>query len=178
MLILQDRQNAVSASFQGVYENHASLIRFLNALDMPVPPAFLAATNIALNDQLRKALEQPVIDLEAVKSSLREAEASHATLNTTALEFILRKRIEDSAHAFAAQRESPETLKNLHFLLDLGSQLPFQVNMSEAQNVSFKPLIDAATHVNGNGNGNGASGSRRDEIVAVMERLQIHNPEL
>ncbi len=177
-LILQDRQNAVSASFQGVYENHASLIRFLNALDMPVPPAFLAATNIALNDQLRKALEQPSIDTEAVKSSLREAEASRATLNTTALEFILRKRIEESAHAFAETPGSADALKNLHFLLDLSSQLPFQVNLFEAQNVSFKPLVDAATHANGNGNGNGAAGLRRDEIVAVMERLQIHNPEL
>jgi alpha-amylase/alpha-mannosidase (GH57 family) len=179
-LVLQDRQNAVSASFQGVYENHASLIRFLNALDMPVPPAFLAATNIALNDQLRKALEQPVIDLEAVKSSLREAEASRATLNATALEFILRKRIEDSAHAFAAKPDSCDALKNLHLLLDLSSQLPFRVNLSEVQNVSFRPLIDAATHLNGNGNGNGNgnSGLRRDEIVAVMERLQIHNPEL
>jgi hypothetical protein len=175
---LQDRQNAVSASFQSVYENHASLIRFLNALEMPVPPAFLAATNIALNDQLRKALEQPVIDLEAVKSSLREAEGSHAALNATALEFVLRKRIEESAHAFAAKPDSFDALTNLHLLLDLSAQFPFRVNLSEVQNVSFKPLIDAAAHLNGNGNGNGNSGARRDEIIAVMERLQIHNPEL
>jgi hypothetical protein len=30
---------------------------------------------------------------------------------------------------------------------------------------------------NGNGNGNGAPALCREEISAVMERLQIHNPE-
>ncbi len=172
-LILQDRQNSVSSSFRGVYENHASLIRFLGSLDLPVPPAFRAATNIALNDQLRKALEQPAIEAESVRSALREAESSHAALNNTALEFIMRKRIEESAHSFAEHPDDPEALKRLNFMLDLSAGLPFSVNLSEVQNVSFKPLTQAVIHPNGN-SGNAAW---KQDVAAVLEKLQIRNPE-
>jgi alpha-amylase/alpha-mannosidase (GH57 family) len=172
-LILQDRQNSVSSSFHGVYENHASLIRFLGSLDLPVPPAFRAATNIALNDQLTKALEQPVIDAESVRSALREAEASHAALNATALEFIMRKRIEESAYSFAEHPADPETLKRLNFMLDLGASLPFSVNLSGVQNVSFKPLTEAVLHPNGNS----GSAAWKQDVASVLEKLQIRSPE-
>jgi alpha-amylase/alpha-mannosidase (GH57 family) len=176
-LILKDRQNSVSAQFHSVYESNASLIRFLNASDLPVPPAFLAATNIALNDQLRDALEKPAIDIESVKSSMREAEASHATLNTTHLEYILRKRIEESARAFAEHPDDAEALRNLNFLLDLSSSLPFSVNLSEAQNVSFRPLVEAVTHVNGKAKTDPSAAAHKAEIAAVLDKLQIRNPE-
>ena len=86
-LILKDTLSSVGASFKGVYENQAALMRFLSGLGVPVPPALLSAASIALNSQLQQAIERPEIDGTAVQSLVREAAANRVSLDDTTLEY-------------------------------------------------------------------------------------------
>jgi hypothetical protein len=175
-LILKDTLNSVSASFRGVYENQAALMRFLSGLGVPVPAALNSAASIALNSQLQRALERPEIDGAVVQSVVREAVANHVGLDDTTIEYTMRRRLEQQAAVLAAKPEDLSELKRLHSMLDISAGLPRPAVLWEVQNLCFAPLSR-----NGNGNGNGAERSDDpvlqewySEAVAVRERLHIH----
>ena len=54
-LILKDSLGTLSGSFRSMYEHQAPLMRFLNSLSVPVPPAFISLAGVALNNQLQQA---------------------------------------------------------------------------------------------------------------------------
>jgi alpha-amylase/alpha-mannosidase (GH57 family) len=172
-LILKDTLGTVSGSFRSMYENQAPLMRFLNTLSVPVPPAFVSVAAVALNSQLQQALERPDVDAVAVKALLREAELNKVALDKTTLEFTIRKRLEAQASAFHQNPNDFETLKRLHTLLDVASELPFPVQLWEAQNLCFAPLVQAPTNHNGTGPNNE---EWVRELVAVREKLHIQGP--
>jgi hypothetical protein len=156
-----------------MYEHQAPLMRFLNSLSVPVPPAFISLAGVALNNQLQQALDRTDIDAAAVRALLRETELNRVTLDEPTLEFTLRKRLEEQASAFGKNPDDFETLKRLHTLLDVATELPFSVQLWEAQNLCFAPLTKAPTNHNGSGPSN-EDWAR--ELVAVREKLHIQGP--
>jgi Domain of unknown function (DUF3536)/Glycosyl hydrolase family 57 len=179
-LILKDTLNSVSSSFGNVYESQAALIRFLNALGVPVPPALLAASTVALNSQLQQALERLDIDAAVVKSLLREASANHVTLDTTTLEYTMRRRLEDQSLVFARNPEDLAALKRLHAMLDIAAGLPLDVHLWRVQNLSFAHLANRTAGHNGSGrppNDSSAAQEWSRELSAVREQLNIRGTQ-
>jgi len=178
-LILKDTLNTVSASFSSVYENQAVLIRFLNALNVPVPPALVAASTVALNGQLQQALERPEIDTAVVKNLLREASANHITLDSTTLEYTMRKRLEEQSALFAGKPRDLGALKRLHAMLDIALTLPFPVYLWRVQNLSFAQLVNgtaARARVGGRPQETAEIQEWSRERAAVREQLHIRGP--
>jgi alpha-amylase/alpha-mannosidase (GH57 family) len=179
-LILKETLNSVSASFGSVYEHQAALIRFLNTLGVPVPPALRAASSVALNSQLQQALGRPDIDAAAVKTLLHEAAANHVTLDTTTLEYTMRKRLEEQSELFARNPKDIEVLKRLHAMLDVALTLPFQVYLWRVQNLSFAHLVNRASGPNGSRDQSQKTSADQDwgrEVSAVQEQLQIRGTQ-
>ena len=176
-IILNETVASLSTSFRNMYESQASLIRFLNSLAVPVPDTVRSVAAIALNSQLRQALEKPDLDVAGINGLLREAKLNNAQLDSTTLEFIMRRRLEAQAAVFHDRPEDLDSLKRLHTLLDIAGELPFPVPMWTAQNLTFERLT---TNHNGK-NGKGAEDPVHQEWVrelsAVCEKLHIHGPE-
>jgi hypothetical protein len=171
--ILKDTLGTVSGSFRSMYEHQAPLIRFLNTLSVPVPPAFVSVAAVALNSQLQQALDRADVDAAGVKALLREAELNKITLDNATLEFTIRKRLEEQACVFGRNPDDFEALKRLHALLDVATGLPFPVELWEAQNLCFAPLTKAPPDHNGTGP---SHGDWARELVAVREKLHIQGP--
>jgi alpha-amylase/alpha-mannosidase (GH57 family) len=179
-LILTDTLNTVSASFSNVYENQAALIRFLSALNVPVPSALIAASTVALNSQLKEVLERPEIEANDVKNLLREAAANHVTLDSTTLEYTMRKRLEEQAAVFARNPRDLGALKRLHAMLDIALALPFPVYLWRVQNLSFNQLVNGtAARARVGGQAQEAAEAREwsRELAAVREGLHIRGPQ-
>jgi hypothetical protein len=172
-LILKDTLGTVSGSFRTMYEHQAPLIRFLNTLAVPVPQAFVSVAAVAINNQLQQALDRPDIDSTTVKALLREAALNKIALDQDTLEFTIRKRLEEQASVFGRNPDDFESLKRLHTLLDIATDLPFSVQLWEAQNLCFMPLTKTPTNHNGTGPSN-EDWAR--ELVAVREKLHIQGP--
>ncbi|HTS11200.1 MAG TPA: DUF3536 domain-containing protein [Candidatus Limnocylindrales bacterium] len=178
-LILQDMLGSISASFRGIYENQAALMRFLSALGIPVPGALLSVAGIALNSQLIQALERPDLDAASVDSLLREARTTRVTLDATTLEYAMRKRLEAQAAVFAEHPESLDALKRLHSMLDIAVALPSPVTLWEVQNLCFAPLTRADLPRLDPAANPGDASLREEwtrELNAVRERLRIRGP--
>jgi hypothetical protein len=142
-LIINDSINSAAAVYRTVFDSQAPLIRFLNGLDIPVPNALKSAAEIALNNQLQEVLDKPELDYDSIHGLLREAAASKISLDATTLEYKLRKRIESEATQFAANPSDVATAERMIKLLDLLPSLPFQVQLWEAQNRVYRPLLSA-----------------------------------
>jgi alpha-amylase/alpha-mannosidase (GH57 family) len=142
-LILNDSLTSAAAAYRTIYENQAPLIRFLNSLNIPVPAAFKAAADVAINSQLRQSFERPDLDADNIQSYLKEAATSRVPLDTTTLEFTIRRRLEEQAARFAEHPDDMENVQRFRKQLELAQTLPFPVTLWEVQNISYAPLMKA-----------------------------------
>ena len=177
-LILNESLNSAAAIYRTVFENQAPLIRFLNGLDIPVPNALKSAAEISLNSQLQQLLQRPELDSEGIQGFLREAAASKISLDTTTLEYQVRKRLEKEAADFAANPNDAAATGRILKLLDLIPLLPFQVVLWEAQNVVYRPLL-AAFQQNGwhSPGADPSSVQRHAELNRLATQLRILLPQ-
>jgi hypothetical protein len=109
---------------------------------------------------------------------LREAAATKITLDSTTLEYKVRKRLEKDAADFAANPSDPVLIERMIKLLDLIPTLPFPVVLWEAQNVVYRPLITAFQQ---NGWHSPAEDpgavKRHDDLNRLASQLHILLPE-
>jgi alpha-amylase/alpha-mannosidase (GH57 family) len=142
-LLLNDSLTTAAAAYKNIYDNQAPLIRFLNSLAIPVPAAFRAAADVAINSQLRQSIERSDVDGDNIQSYLKEAATSQVALDTTTLEFAMRRRLEAQAATFAEHPDDIEIVQRFRKQLDIARSLPFPVTLWEAQNISYAPLMKA-----------------------------------
>ena len=177
-LLLKDSLNSASAAYRTIYENQAPLIRFLNGLSIPVPPAFKAAADIALNGQLRQAFEQLELDKDSIQGYLREAANTQVALDIITLEYVIRKRLEKDANDFAAHPDELKAVQELIKLLELIKSLPFSVVLWEAQNIVYRPLIKVMEeHRRELEKGDPVAQNWMNELSALREKLRILGTE-
>jgi alpha-amylase/alpha-mannosidase (GH57 family) len=177
-LILEDSVNSAAAVYRTFFESQAPLIRFLNGLDIPVPNALKSAAEIALNNQLQRALDKPELDIDLIRGLLREAASEKITLDATTLEYKVRKRLEADAAAFAADPSDLAAADRMMKLMELFPSLPFPVTLWEAQNLSYRPLVTAYQQ---NGwhaqNPDPAALQRHEELKRLASQLHILLPQ-
>jgi alpha-amylase/alpha-mannosidase (GH57 family) len=177
-LLLKDSIHSAAAAYRTIYENQAPLLRFLNGLSIPVPPAFKAAADIALNSQMRQAFEQTELDRESIQGYLREAANTQVTLDITTLEYVIRQRLEKEAIEFAAHPGDVKTVQALIKLLEVIRFLPFPIALWEAQNAAYGPLIKAAEeHRQDLEKGDTVAQNWMSDLSALRENLRILGTE-
>jgi alpha-amylase/alpha-mannosidase (GH57 family) len=173
-LILNDSLTSAAAAYRTIYENQAPLIRFLNSLNIPVPTAFKAAADVAINSQLRQSFERPDLDADNIQSFLKEAATSRVPLDSTTLEFTIRKRLEEQAARFAEHPDDMENVQRFRKQLELAQTLPFPVTLWEVQNISYGPLMKAIEERRlGAENNDPEASTWMKELTALRDGLRI-----
>jgi alpha-amylase/alpha-mannosidase (GH57 family) len=176
-LVLQESLKEAAAAYRSVYEHHAALIRFLIGLGIPLPKAFEAAAELTLNAQVRLAFERAELDLEGIRSLLKEAVNMKAALDVQTLEYVVRRRLEEEAAQVAAHPAEIETVRRLNRLLDLVASLPFKPNLWQTQNVIYAALNKPNSEVSSGTEPQPSNGeARAREVASLRERLSLRNP--
>src|SRR5712664_893288 len=173
--VLNESLASASAAYREIFENHAPLIHFLNNLGIPIPAAFQSAAEIALNSQLKQAIERAELDIDGIQGSLKEAAATRVKLDVSGLEYALRTRLEKEADAFARQPADLDRAQSFRKLLEFAAILPFPVNLWEVQNFCYRPLIQAMDELNLQAEKDYAAvQSTLIELAMIREKLHIH----
>lgn len=173
--ILGESLGSALAAYRGIYDTHASLIRFLNSLNIPVPPAFQAAAEMVLNNHLQQAFERSELDPDSIQSYLREAAASRVKLDVSGLEYAMRTRLEREAAQFAKQPGDKEAVQHLRKLLEFASTLPFSVNLWEVQNLCYRPLIQAMDALRPEAEKDPMAQATLNDLSVLREKLCINH---
>lgn len=136
--ILEHTLGEAEAVYKQLYENHAPLMRFLGELRTPVPKAFQFSAEYTLNRYLQRMLNQPDIELPRVRTLLEDARRNKIDLDTTTLEFTLRKNIERIGSQLLRDPRDPAALHRLHTALMATRLVPFPVTLWTVQNIGYE----------------------------------------
>ncbi|GAC1424017.1 MAG: DUF3536 domain-containing protein [Acidobacteriaceae bacterium] len=126
-------------SLRKIYEDHASLLRFLTESGMAAPPALALAANFALNASLRRAIEADPFEPAEIFSQLARAAADQVTLDTQTLAFSAGQRMKWAMvklEAVVDAGRAPEQALNAALsIAQTVRALPFEANLWQAQNI-------------------------------------------
>jgi alpha-amylase/alpha-mannosidase (GH57 family) len=138
--VLESSLTDAERAYRRLYEDNASLMRFLIAQDLPLPRAFRLAAEFVLNLDLRAALSAGAVDLERARSLLDEAEAAAVQLDSGGLGYAVERALEALAHSFVEHPRDIERLEQWAEMASLTEALPFDVNLWKTQNVFYDLL--------------------------------------
>jgi alpha-amylase/alpha-mannosidase (GH57 family) len=139
-LILNSTLWDIENSLTTIYEDHASLLHYLSQAGLPKPPALALAAGFAINAGLRRTMEGDPIDQAQLRSFLSLAKADQIQLDSTNLSYIADQRMK---RAMVELQMSSGSLEMLERALALGHtliELPFELNLWQAQNIWYEIL--------------------------------------
>jgi alpha-amylase/alpha-mannosidase (GH57 family) len=139
-LILNSTLWDIETSLTTIYEDHASLLHYLSQAGLPKPPALALAAGFALNAGLRRALGTDTIDQALVRSLLIAAKADQVPLETVALSYLVDQRMKLAMVELQISNGSLEKLDRALTLARNMAELPFELNLWQAQNIWYEIL--------------------------------------
>jgi alpha-amylase/alpha-mannosidase (GH57 family) len=126
-------------SLRKIYEDHASLLRYLTESGMSAPPALAIAANFAINSSLRRALESDTFDTDEIQTLFARAAADQITVDTPLLAFTAGERMKRAMVALEAAATNDRAMMTaLRAALNVATglrTLPFDVNLWQSQNI-------------------------------------------
>ncbi|HEX4285513.1 MAG TPA: DUF3536 domain-containing protein [Terracidiphilus sp.] len=139
-LILNSTLWDIESSLTNIYEDHASLLHFLAQAGLPKPPALSLAASFAINAGLRRALESEPIDLASLRSLLQMAKADQVPLEKANLSYIADQRMKRAMVELQLSGGSLEMLDRAVALARRLAEMPFDLNLWQAQNIWYEIL--------------------------------------
>jgi alpha-amylase/alpha-mannosidase (GH57 family) len=139
-LILNSTLWNIESSLTTIYEDHASLLHYLSQAGLPKPPALTLAAGFAINAGLRRALEGDPIDQAQLRSFLSLAKADLVQLEAATLSYIADQRMKRAMIELQMSAGSPEMLDRALSLARILVELPFDLNLWQAQNIWYEIL--------------------------------------
>ena len=139
-LILNSTLWDIESSLTNIYEDHASLLHYLSQAGLPKPPALTLAAEFAINAGLRHALEGEPIDQALLRSFLQLAKADKVPLDTATLSYIADQRMKRAMVELQMSAGSLEMLDRALTLAHTLIELPFELNLWQAQNIWYEIL--------------------------------------
>jgi len=139
-LILNSTLWDIESSLTTIYEDHASLLHYLSQAGLPKPPALALAASFAINAGLRRALEADSIDQAQVRSFLSLAKADQVPLEAATLSYIVDQRMKRAMIELQMSSGSMEILDRALALSRTLMELPFELNLWQAQNIWYEIL--------------------------------------
>jgi hypothetical protein len=85
------------------------------------------------------------IDVDRVREDAGEIQKWNVTLNSVALEFIIRRRLERTMHALQEDQDNAQRLSELLVLVEAILLLPVDVNLWQTQNMYWTMLHTRAS---------------------------------
>ena len=139
-LILNSTLWDIENSLTTIYEDHASLLHFLSQEGLHRPPALTLAAGFAINAGLRHALESDPVDVAQMRSFLTLAKADQVPLESTNLSYIDDQRMKRTMVELQMSGGSLEMLDRALALARTLVELPFELNLWQAQNIWYEIL--------------------------------------
>jgi alpha-amylase/alpha-mannosidase (GH57 family) len=139
-LILNSTLWDIENSLTSIYQDHASLLHYLSQAGLPKPPALTLAAGFAINAGLRRTLESDPVDVAQLRSYLSLAKSDQVVLDIPTLSYIADQRMKRVMSELQMSAGSIEILERALVLARALSELPFEPNLWQAQNIWYELL--------------------------------------
>ena len=134
-LILNSTLAEVETSLIAIYEDHASLLHFLSLANAPKPPALAMAASFAVNAGLRRALSADPMNVVEARTYLALATADQISLDQKLLSYLADQQMKRAMDRLSSHPGIPENLETASQAAQALRELPFELNLWQAQNI-------------------------------------------
>jgi alpha-amylase/alpha-mannosidase (GH57 family) len=148
-IILDSTLLDIENSLATIYEDHASLLHYLSRAGLPKPSALSLAAGFAVNAKLRHAMESAPLDQAVLHSYISLAKADQIPLDTVMLSYIADKRMKAVMVELQMSSGSLEILDQALALARTLLELPFELNLWQAQNIWYEILRTSSYSLTG-----------------------------
>jgi alpha-amylase/alpha-mannosidase (GH57 family) len=124
--------------YRQLYDNHVSLMRFINDSSSRIPKSLAVAGEIVVNHDLKVEFGRAQLDYDAIQALIEEAERAGIALESDTLEFTLRRNLERMADMLADDPADIHLLQELTRGVEMASELPFVVRFQQIQNIHYQ----------------------------------------
>ena len=132
--VLRESEADVEGGYRRMYEQYAPLMRFIANLHMPLPKAFGAVAEFALNSLLAEELQNDPLNPDRLRNLFEDAKAGHVPLDLALMEMNLRRNLERRSAELVEDPCNLELLARLETGLSLIAELPFELHLWKLQN--------------------------------------------
>jgi alpha-amylase/alpha-mannosidase (GH57 family) len=139
-IILNSTLRDIESSLKTIYNDHASLLHYLAHAGLPKPAALSLAAGFAVNVGMRNALESDPVDIAVVRSFIDMAKDDDIALDTPTLSYISDMRMKRAMVELQMSSGSLEALERALSLARTLVELPFELNLWQAQNIWYEIL--------------------------------------
>jgi alpha-amylase/alpha-mannosidase (GH57 family) len=139
-IILNSTLWDIENSLTKIFQDHASLLHYLAQSGLPKPPALTLAAGFAINAGLRRALESDSIDVAQLRFFLTLAKSDQVALDHSTLSYIADQRMKRTMIELLESTGSLEVLEKALGLARGLSEMPFEINLWQAQNIWYEIL--------------------------------------
>jgi alpha-amylase/alpha-mannosidase (GH57 family) len=139
-IILDQTLSETVANHRGIYNQHASMMRFLSGMDFPLPEPLYASARVALNAELHRAVSAESLEASAIRGLLEEGNTIGIPLESADIGLALQKRIDAIANDFREKPDALDLLRRFEEAVEMGHDLPFEVLFWGAQNIYYELL--------------------------------------
>ena len=142
-IILDQTLSETEGSHRGIYKQHASMMRFLSGIGIPLPEPLHASAKVALNAELRRAISAENVEAAVVRGLLEEGNTIGIPLESAGVGLALQRRIDAIATDFREKPDDLDLLRRFAEAVEMGRDLPFEVLFWGAQNIWYDLLKSA-----------------------------------
>ena len=134
-LILTSTLSELEEDYRKIHDRHASLMRFLKDMNIPLPQALVCAADFYLNTSLRKTFARDALNQAKIDNLLEEAEALGINLENEGLRYVLEKNLDRAAMELQTNPTDTSRLDLLVTMTHQARSLPFFVDLWKLQNI-------------------------------------------
>jgi alpha-amylase/alpha-mannosidase (GH57 family) len=138
--IIEENLTQSEEAFSRLYDDDASLLRFLVSLDIPLPTVFRATASATISSRLRRELEADSLNVGRIHSLIEQARVTKTEIQTDAVAYSLKRSIDRMARFFETAPMNLRTIDDLLAAVNLARSLSFHVDLWKAQNAYYRVL--------------------------------------
>ena len=135
--ILRSTLDDAEASFRQIYEDNYGTMNFLHEVSYPLPSPLLAATELILNTDIRKVLEEEKPDLDKLKQLISAVKRWTVNIDKPTLSFAANSMINTLSEKLNLNSNDLSIIEALEHTIRLLRLLPLELDLSTSQNIYF-----------------------------------------
>jgi alpha-amylase/alpha-mannosidase (GH57 family) len=136
--ILRNNMEQAGGMLRVIFENNASMLRFLHNIGAPQPEILRAVGSYVVGGELKQLLDEDVSDPAKLLRVVDDAVAHNLNLDEKSILLSLNRAIENRVHHLTGTGDDLQAMNALIAMTKLADELPFQVNFWQAQNVIYQ----------------------------------------
>ncbi len=132
----------VETMYRHFYDNHASIMTYINNLSIPLPRPLHKTIEYIVNSNLKQTMEEDILNLEKIEQIFAQANKFQAKFYDTEINYLFQQSLENLFLKLQTNPFNMELLKKLIGLLEITDKNNLEINLWKVQNIVYNLSIE------------------------------------